>query len=75
LPQFDENQLFRINALTLGLNYTVLRQLKTNLAIGVQGTLYGTPGTLDPIYGKDLKSFEIYMRISPTLMKIGKMKM
>ena len=75
LPQFDENQLFRINAFTLGLNYTVLRQLKTNLAVGVQGTLYGIPGTLAPIYGSDLKSFEIYMRISPTLMRMGNMRM
>lgn len=75
LDQFEEHELFRINALTLGLNYTILRQWNTNLAIGAQGTLYSADSRLDPIYGNNPKSLEIYMRISPGLMNTNQMKM
>jgi hypothetical protein len=50
LDQFEENQLFTINALTLGLNYTIVRQMKSNVAIGTQGTIYSADSSLDPIY-------------------------
>lgn len=73
LDQFDENQSFKINALTLGLNYTFLREFKTNFAIGAQGSIFMADAALDPIYGKNPMSAEIYLRISPTLMKPMKM--
>jgi hypothetical protein len=77
LDQFEERQTFNINAITLGVNYTILRQLKTNFAIGAQGSIYMADASLDPIYGNSPMSAEIYMRISPTLMNMnmGKMKM
>jgi hypothetical protein len=75
LDQFPEHEAFRINGLTVGLNYTVIRQLSTNLAIGAQGTFYSSDQRLDPIYGRNPKALEVYMRISPALMKMGKMKM
>jgi hypothetical protein len=75
LDTFEDHELFRINALTLGLNYTIVRHWNTNLAIGAQGTLYSADGRLDPIYGNSPKSLEIYMRVSPALMKMNKMKM
>jgi hypothetical protein len=75
LDQFEENQTFNINALTLGLNYTFLREMKTNFAIGAQGSIFGADASLDPIYGKNPMSAEIYLRISPTLMKMNKVKM
>lgn len=74
LDQFEENELFGINALTLGLNYTILRQWNTNLAIGAQGTLYSADSRLDPVYGNSPKSLEIYMRISPALMNMTQTK-
>jgi hypothetical protein len=77
LDQFDDSIIFNINAVTLGVNYTFLRQFKTNFAIGAQGSLYMADAELDPIYGKNPLSAEIYMRISPTIMKMnmGQMKM
>ena len=71
LDQFEEHDLFEINALTLGLNYTILRQWNTNLAIGAQGTIYSADSRLDAIYGNNPKSLEIYMRISPALMNMN----
>jgi hypothetical protein len=66
----EEDKLFAINALTLGVNYTILREHKTNVAVGAQGSLYMTEAELDPVYGKNPISGEIYLRISPSLMKM-----
>ena len=71
LNQFEDPALFKINALTLGVNYTFIRQWKTNLAIGAQGTFYTTDRGLNEAYGSNPKSLEIYLRISPTLMKMN----
>lgn len=71
LDQFEDHELFKINALTIGLNYTIVRQWNTNLAVGAQGTVYSADKRLDPIYGNKPKSLEIYMRISPGLMKVN----
>jgi hypothetical protein len=73
--QFEDHELFNINALTIGLNYTIVRGWSTNVALGVQGTAYSADERLDPIYGNNPKSLEIYMRISPALMKMNQMKM
>jgi hypothetical protein len=75
LDQFEDHELFRINALTLGLNYAILRRWNTNLATGIQGTLYRADGRLDATYGNTPKSLEIYMRLSPGLMNMNKTKM
>jgi hypothetical protein len=72
---FEELSLFKVNAITIGLNYTILRQFKTNFTVGAQGTLYTADSVLDPIYGKDPMSAEIYFRVSPALMNMSKMKM
>jgi hypothetical protein len=74
LDQFEGHELFRINALTLGLNYTILRQWKTNLAVGAQGTLYAADKRLDPFYGNNPTALEIYLRLSPALMNTMNMK-
>lgn len=68
LDQFEDHELFRINAATLGLNYTFARLWNTNLAVGAQGTVYAADDRLDEIYGNNPKSLEIYVRISPSLM-------
>ncbi len=69
LDQFEDHQLLRINALTLGANYTLIRQLNTNFSLGLQGSLYHADAVLDSIYGKNPMSFEVYLRISPVIMK------
>lgn len=75
LDQFDESRIFNINTLTLGVNYTILRQLKTNFAIGAQGSIYMANTDLDAIYGNNPVSAEIYLRISPTLMNMNMSQM
>jgi hypothetical protein len=68
LTTFEDHELFKINALTLGLNYTLLRDWQTNFSLGVQGTLYNASDKLNSIYGDKPAAFEVYMKISPTLM-------
>jgi hypothetical protein len=75
LNEFEENKIFNISALTLGVNYTMLRQLKTNFAIGAQGSVFMADAALDPIYGENPISAEVYLRISPTLMNMNNMTM
>lgn len=71
LDQFEEHELFAIQALTIGLNYTVWKQWKTNFALGAQGSLYVAEDALDPVYGNNPMSVEVYLRISPALMKMN----
>lgn len=71
LDQFEDHELFKINAITLGLNYTIVRQWNTNLAVGAQGTVYSADERLDPTYGNNPMSLEVYLRISPVLMNMN----
>lgn len=68
LPQFEAHELFQIQALTIGANYTILRKLDTNFSLGAQGSVYMAESALDPIYGNNPAAFQIYLRISPALM-------
>lgn len=72
LPDFESHDIFRIQALTLGLNYTLLQQLNTNFALGAQASYYAADARLDPIYGDHPMALEVYLRISPALMKMNK---
>jgi hypothetical protein len=69
-PQFPSDALFPVNALTIGLNYDVLKLIKTRLAVGGQFTTYFADRRLDVLYGKNPMAFEIYIRIYPELIKI-----
>ena len=71
LDQFEEHELFKINALTLGFSYIVIREWNTNFTVGAQGALYSADSRLDPVYGNNPKSFEVYLRISPALMTMN----
>jgi len=73
LEEFNEDQIFSINSITLGLNYTILRKAQTNFSIGAQATLYKPDNALEDIYGKNPFAAELYLRVSPALMKMGKM--
>ena len=70
LEEFDEGRIFNINAITLGMNYTIIRELNTNFSLGAQATMFKTNSSLYSFYGNTPISAEIYMRISPTLMKM-----
>jgi hypothetical protein len=67
--QFEHHASFNINALTIGTNYTVLRMFQTNLSVGVQGSIYMAESRLDLVYGNNPLAGQVYLRITPALMR------
>lgn len=65
---FEAHEIFNVQAYTMGVNYTIIRQFSTNLAVGIQCSMYDTAESLDPVYGDNPVSAEFYIRISPALM-------
>jgi hypothetical protein len=64
------NNLFAVNAYTLGLNYDLLHLSKTNIAVGSHFTFYKENKKLYGLYGKNPIALEVYLRIYPGLMKM-----
>ncbi len=62
---------FGINAVTLGTNRIVSTFKNTNLTVGLQATLNASPQPLRPIYGTAPIGAQVYLRITPSLMKMG----
>ncbi|SIO54497.1 hypothetical protein SAMN04488055_5613 [Chitinophaga niabensis] len=60
---------FNVHAFTLGYARTLATAWKTNLALGVQGTVNVEDKALYGIYGKNPLSAQIYLRISPAIHK------
>ncbi|WP_214073603.1 hypothetical protein [Mucilaginibacter sp. dw_454] len=70
---FPGNPNFNINAFTLGTNYIISTVKNTNLTLGIQGTVDVSPLPLKNYYGSAPLSFEVYLRINPSLMKMSHM--
>lgn len=77
-PGFGSNDLkpgtlMVINNLTLGMNYRLAQHRNTDLVLGAQltGALIGK--ALEPFYGKNPVSAQIYLRLSPSLMTMSSM--
>ena len=68
---FPADPLFNINALTLGTNRILTTFKQTNLTLGAQATLNVSPNQLKSLYGSSPLGFEVYLRITPALMKMG----
>jgi hypothetical protein len=66
---FDEHDTFGIHAFTAGFNYDLLEFQKTRVAAGGQWSIYGAPQELKTFYGKNPMSFQLYLRVYPSLMK------
>lgn len=69
---FDHDRIFSINALTAGLNVQVARFAKTLLVAGVQGTYHAASRDLDFTYGRNPVSAQVYLRLSPDRMRMGR---
>jgi hypothetical protein len=67
LLQFEDDPIFNINAFTLGVNRILLTEFRTDLSLGIQGTVDIPGNNLIPIYGHHPFSAEIYLKVSPTL--------
>jgi hypothetical protein len=68
---FPANPNFNINALTLGTSRILTTFKNTDLRGGVQATANFSPGQLQTLYGTAPIGFEVYLRISPAMMKMG----
>ncbi|OCX53516.1 hypothetical protein BEL04_04240 [Mucilaginibacter sp. PPCGB 2223] len=73
LPPDVNGAIFNVNAITLGINHRVLQAAGTNFTLGVQGTLNVIPQGLSTLYGSSPLGAEVYLKISPALMKTMKM--
>jgi hypothetical protein len=62
---------FNINALTLGYNRILANFKQTNLTAGLQATANFSPRALKPLYGSTPIGFQVYLRVTPALMKMG----
>ncbi|HEU5291023.1 MAG TPA: DUF2911 domain-containing protein [Cyclobacteriaceae bacterium] len=61
-------EIFPIHSLTGGITYQLGSWLKTDTAIGVQGTFNFIPTSLEPIYGNTPFSLQAFIRIVPRMM-------
>lgn len=65
------NPNFNINALTIGASRILTSFKNTDLRLGLQSTLNVSPGPLHSLYGTAPLSFEVYARVSPSMLKFG----
>ena len=71
---FPDNPLlpsFRIGAYTFGGAHDLFQRPLWQLALGTDVTVYSKGAALDPYYGKDPVSFEIFLRVRPALTHRG----
>jgi hypothetical protein len=66
------NPKLNINAITLGTNYILGTFKQTNITAGVQGTLNISPGPVRNIYGSTPVALQVYLRINPSMLKLGR---
>ena len=67
---YGDNTIFPINAITLGLNYDLVKIGPLNLAAGGQLTYYAADSKLNSLYGKKPMGGEVFLRLYPRLMKM-----
>lgn len=68
LTGFGHDAVFDISALTLGTNYRFMQFAGADLSAGIQGSLYFTPKELQPLYGKNPVSIQVYLKLNPSGM-------
>ncbi len=74
LTEFHE-RLFLINALTLGATKSLMTKYGMVLSLGIQGAIYTFEDELESSYGNQPFSFEVFLRLSPGLLKMNNHKM
>ena len=67
---FDHDAVFPVSGLTLGLNRQIGFFANTLLQAGGQITLYAQDRALEPFYGKNPVSGQVYLRFTPGLMRM-----
>lgn len=64
---YGDDTIFPVNAITLGLNYDLLKIGPLNLAAGGQLTYYGVANKLTSLYGSGPMGGEVFLRLYPRL--------
>jgi hypothetical protein len=75
LATLPQDPFLNINAVTLGTSYILSTVKNTNLTGGVQATLNVSPSAVKGLYGAAPIGFEVYIRVSPSMMKKMMMSM
>lgn len=65
LTDLEDDPIFNINALTIGLNRSVFTHFNTELSLGVQGTIDFPADYLKTLYGEHPLSAQVYLKIAP----------
>ncbi|WP_462267086.1 hypothetical protein [Mucilaginibacter sp.] len=71
LNLYPGNPNVNINAFTLGYNRILTTVKNTDLRLGLQATVNVSPNVVRNLYGTAPVGFEVYLRINPSLMKMG----
>jgi len=64
-PGFVEHFLARIQACSFGFDRDVIVTTRTRTALGAQVTVYGVPGSLQPLYGDVPVGVAVFLRFRP----------
>jgi hypothetical protein len=67
LGHFEESTVFNIQAFTLGFNKILFSYSKTDISMGMQGTLNFPDRNLEPIYGNLPVTAAAYIKIAPSM--------
>lgn len=68
--RFDEHEVFPVHAFTVGDNFDVFDFGKIRVAAGAQFSLFSASYLLDKVYGKNPVSFQVYLRVYPSVMRM-----
>ena len=60
-----EDEIFDVNAFTIGANYQIPGVNKLNIAVGAQATFNDIGQELTSVYGENPMSAEVYLRLTP----------
>ncbi len=69
---FNDDAVFPVSSLTLGINRQIGFFAKTLLQAGGQITAYSQDKALEPFYGKSPVSGQLYLRLTPGLMQMNR---
>jgi hypothetical protein len=69
--KYGHGVLFPVNAISLGIQQSLFATLKTNMAVGAQGSWYSAGNHLEELYGKNPLALQFYLRVYPGLMGGG----
>jgi hypothetical protein len=74
LTTLPANPHLNINAITLGTNYMISTIKQTSITAGIQAAVNISPAPVKAVYGTAPVAFEVYLRVNPMMLKMGRSK-